>query len=219
MSENKKFRLTDETMTMEDGTEVFQIEAIEAIPSRNVKVGDLGGFIESEDNLSFEDGDLAWVQRGGYVYGDSEVKNNSIVSKRTEIKNSVIDDSTVYKDVEVNNSEVTSSYVSHGAKINDSKVLGSTLHCDHINKSNVEYCDTHLSNVTNSTLKGVLGSCNVVDSHLDNLDFRFSELEQEEYVGIHMVNGEMVDSVNLTDADLADLNDLENDVNNSPLRV
>lgn len=60
--ENKKYKLTDETIEF-NGRTLYRIEALKDF--NNVRAGDKGGYIEKEDNLS-HDGD-AWV------YGDAKV--------------------------------------------------------------------------------------------------------------------------------------------------
>ena len=86
MVENPKYRLTDETI-VHDGKTVFRIEALRDF--ENVAAGDLGGFVESEYNLS-HDGNC-WVGRNSVVFGsarvidDAVVKNNSVVSGNARI--------------------------------------------------------------------------------------------------------------------------------------
>ncbi len=63
MSE-KKYEFTDETIEV-DGYILHRIRALRDFGS--VHAGDLGGFIESEDNLS-HDG-TCWVHFGAWVYG------------------------------------------------------------------------------------------------------------------------------------------------------
>ena len=54
-----KYKLTDETVTADDGTVLFRIEALVDNKCYGVKAGDKGGFIEKEYNLSHEG--EAWV--------------------------------------------------------------------------------------------------------------------------------------------------------------
>ena len=68
----KKFELTANSK-MHLGKKLFQIKAL--ISFGNVEEGDLGGFIEKEDNLS-QSGD-AWVYGNAWVYGDAEVSGNA----------------------------------------------------------------------------------------------------------------------------------------------
>lgn len=64
----KKFELTSEFVTNIFGTKLFRIKAL--IEFGNVKAGDLGGYIEKEDNLEHS-GD-AWVSGNARVYGNAD---------------------------------------------------------------------------------------------------------------------------------------------------
>ena len=72
--ENKKYKLTDETIEVE-GKILYRIEALKDFGE--IKKGDKGGFIESENNLAHE-GD-AWVSDNARVYGDACVFDNAQV--------------------------------------------------------------------------------------------------------------------------------------------
>ena len=74
----KKYELTNETKTLADGTVLHRIRALRDIPRFGVKAGELGGFIEGENNLS-QDGD-AWVSGNAEVFGDAEIYDNAKVS-------------------------------------------------------------------------------------------------------------------------------------------
>ena len=86
MEENKKYRLTDETIEVE-GKTLYRIEALKDFCE--IKKGDKGGFIESENNLAHE-GD-AWVSDNAHVYGDAcvfdnaRVYNNAFVSGYAQV--------------------------------------------------------------------------------------------------------------------------------------
>ena len=73
--ENKKYKLTDETIEVE-GKILYRIEALKDFGK--IKNGDNGGFIESENNLSHE-GD-AWVSDDAFVYDNACVSDNARVS-------------------------------------------------------------------------------------------------------------------------------------------
>ena len=62
----KKYKLTDETIGFE-GKTLYRIEALKDFGE--IKKGDKGGFIASENNLAHE-GD-AWVSDNARVYGDA----------------------------------------------------------------------------------------------------------------------------------------------------
>ena len=69
----KKFEFTGETKTMVDGTVLHRIKALVCIElgCKTIKIGELGGWIEKEENLS-HNGD-AWVYGNARVYGDARV--------------------------------------------------------------------------------------------------------------------------------------------------
>ena len=71
----KKFQLTTETKVF-DGVTLYRIQALRDFS--NVKKGDLGGWVETEDNLS-QDGD-AWVSGNARVYENACVSGNARVS-------------------------------------------------------------------------------------------------------------------------------------------
>lgn len=77
MSEKKKYRLTDETITIA-GVTLYRIQATRDFDC--VCKGDRGGFVQSENNLSQENscwvcGD-AMVCGNAWVCGDAEVKSS-----------------------------------------------------------------------------------------------------------------------------------------------
>jgi UDP-3-O-[3-hydroxymyristoyl] glucosamine N-acyltransferase len=77
----KKYELTDESIE-HVGHKLYRIKALRSFS--NVKQGDLGGYIEKEDNLS-HDGDCwiygnARVSDNASVYGDAHVSGNAMVS-------------------------------------------------------------------------------------------------------------------------------------------
>ena len=76
----KKFILTDETIEM-FGVTLHRIKAVRSFG--NVKEGDLGGFVEKEENIS-EDFE-AWVWGNAKVWGDAEVSGNAKVWGNAEV--------------------------------------------------------------------------------------------------------------------------------------
>ena len=70
----KKYELTSETKVIND-VELHRIKALESFG--NIKKGDLGGWIESEKNLS-QDGN-AWVGGNATVRGNAWVGENAMV--------------------------------------------------------------------------------------------------------------------------------------------
>ena len=73
----KKYELTNETKTLAGGTVLHRIRALRDIPRFGVKAGELGGFVEGENNLS-QDG-KAWVSDNAEVSGNAKVYGNAEV--------------------------------------------------------------------------------------------------------------------------------------------
>ena len=71
----KKFELTSEFITNIFGTKLFRIRAL--VEFCDVKAGELGGYVEKEENLD-QDGD-AWVYGDAQVYGDARVYGDAQV--------------------------------------------------------------------------------------------------------------------------------------------
>ena len=71
----KKFKLTSEFIVDISGVKLFRIKAL--IEFGNVKAGDLGGYIEKEENLSHM-GD-AWVSDDARISGNAQVFGNAWV--------------------------------------------------------------------------------------------------------------------------------------------
>ena len=70
---DKHFELTDKFIINAFGIKLLQIKCTRKI--KHADVGDLGGYIEKEDNLS---GD-AWVSGNAQVSGDAQVSGNAKV--------------------------------------------------------------------------------------------------------------------------------------------
>lgn len=99
MNTNKKYELTDETITFnarllcayydEDDDEICEYEQttvhrIKAIRDfGDVHAGDLGGWIEKEENLS-QDGDC-WVSDDARIYDDAKISGNAKVSGKARV--------------------------------------------------------------------------------------------------------------------------------------
>ena len=78
---NDKYRLTD--MEHPEYPFLHRIQALREINNK-VSAGDLGGYVESESNLSFEPGDSAWI------YDDAICCGEAYVSKNSELHNCAI---------------------------------------------------------------------------------------------------------------------------------
>ena len=71
----KKFELTENYVVNEFGTKLYQIKCTKTF--KYAKKGELGGYIEKEENLS-QEGD-AWVSDNAQVSGNARVSDNARV--------------------------------------------------------------------------------------------------------------------------------------------
>lgn len=80
--ENTKFKLLLTDNILFEGEVLYRIEALRDI-NRHVKKGDKGGYVQNENNLSFEGEswlyDDSKVLGDGFVYDRAEVRNTSII--------------------------------------------------------------------------------------------------------------------------------------------
>ena len=110
--EEKKYELTNETFGFGRHT-LHRIKALKDFG--DVKKGDLGGFVESEDSLS-QDGNC-------WVYDDARVYDKSVVREDAKIKgHSKVIGSKIYGSAEV------SGY----ARVTDSHAFGNSKICDDV---------------------------------------------------------------------------------------
>lgn len=115
---NDKFALTEESITIEDGTTLYRIIALKNFA--DVHKGDLGGFVESERNLL--------ISGNCWIYNDAIVKGNALVADNAEIRNNAIveDNAFVCGNAEVVNHSVVcnDSLVSENAVVRGSALVG-----------------------------------------------------------------------------------------------
>ena len=71
---NQKYEITD--IGHEKSPCLHRIRALRDVGAE-VKAGDLGGFVENENNLSSEPGDNAWIYEDAIAAGDAYVDQNS----------------------------------------------------------------------------------------------------------------------------------------------
>lgn len=98
----KKYEFTGEVKSIDEKM-LHRIRAVRDIPEHNVKAGDLGGWLETEENLSHNG--AAWVMNSAYVMGKARVMGKALVA-----------DSALVMD---------SAYVTGKARVTDSaRVMG-----------------------------------------------------------------------------------------------
>lgn len=93
---NKKFELVNEKyITLKDGRKLYQIRALREIQNEriivSIKKGELGGYVESEKNLSQEGN--SWICQSARVYENALVKDGSLVGNKVIVRgNAAIED-------------------------------------------------------------------------------------------------------------------------------
>lgn len=94
----KKYEFTSETINF-CGRELHRIKAL--IDFGNVKAGDLGGYIEKEENLSHEGN--AWVCDAAKVYDEARVYGEAKVYGKAKVygEAKVYDAARVYRETEI----------------------------------------------------------------------------------------------------------------------
>ena len=110
---NQKYEITD--IVHEKYPFLHRIRALRDIGSK-VKAGDMGGFVESESNLSVGQGDDAWIFDDAIAAGESHVDKGSVLRERTVI----CDNAYVSHGAELSgDSRVEDSAYIRGARLND----------------------------------------------------------------------------------------------------
>lgn len=96
----KKYEIIPSKHMKWDGHTLYRIKACRSfttISGRKVRNGDLGGWIEKEDNLSQSERDFSWVFDNAKVYGNANVFDNAIISDYAQ----VFESASVWDNVEV----------------------------------------------------------------------------------------------------------------------
>ncbi len=92
----KKYELTNETLKLSSGQILHRIRALKELGNfGNIKPGELGGFIEKEENLSHEGN--CWVYHDSCIYGNAKVSGNAKVFYNVKI----FENAQVYGDAQV----------------------------------------------------------------------------------------------------------------------
>ena len=106
----KKYELTDDSITFM-GHKLFRIRAIRSF--NGVNVGDLGGYIEKEANLSHDDN--AWISDNACVYGYARICDDAHISGNARIYNNAC----IYDDVHISGY----AYIYNDARICDNACI------------------------------------------------------------------------------------------------
>ena len=125
---NKKYELIEDYFCADrSGFKVFRIRALRAFG--DVKQGDLGGFIQSEENLS-HDGNCwvsgeAWAYEEAQVFGDAWIHENARVFGKAQIfEHACISEyANVYDEAQV---------FGHARVSGEAEIFGKAKICGHV---------------------------------------------------------------------------------------
>ncbi len=128
----KYFKFTRKTLKTEDGRVLHLIKALRAFETQGhiVSKGKIGGYVESEKNLSPYS--QSWATIGSVIYGDAVVSNYSYISnskiyENAHVAKSKIINSSVSGNANVSNCEIISSSVSGNANVSESITRSSSV--------------------------------------------------------------------------------------------
>ena len=126
----KKFILTDKFVVNAFGTKLFQIKCTKSF--RYANKGDLGGYVEKEENLS-QSGD-AWVFSNARVFGNARVSGDAQVFSNARVfgNTQVYGDAHVYGDARVSDDALVfgNAQVYGDARVSDdARVSNNNQHC------------------------------------------------------------------------------------------
>ena len=127
----KKYEILKDTKEFYFGREIYRIKALKDFA--DVKKGDIGGYVESEENLS-QDGDC-WIYDNAKVFDNAKISSNAIVKNYAVVRGNakvfdnafICDNAVVYGSTLIyGNAEVSGNVeVSDNAIVRDfAKVYG-----------------------------------------------------------------------------------------------
>lgn len=133
----KKYEFADRVIYSHNpnrgGVKVRQIRALVDIPEQDVYAGELGGFIESEENLSHEG--TCWVGNKAMVYGNARIYENACVQDRVVVRGSA----KVHGDVTIQGH----AFIEDTADVSGTGILEYRIHIcgDAVVSGDVDICD------------------------------------------------------------------------------
>ena len=146
----KKYELTDETIE-HYGTVLHRIKALKDFG--DVKAGDIGGYVESEDNLS---------QEGNcWIYDDAIVKDKAKVLDIAEVKGN--------------------AQVLDHAIVTNGIIVGSTINCDAVVDKDVRLRDNAYISSTNDYISTVIDGIVIVTFYLSKDKDIYLTVRDHEY--------------------------------------
>lgn len=97
---DKKYELTDEMKQLPNGLKMYRIRSLidfNLMNDKQVKAGDLGGWVEHDGNLSHKG--KAWVSDDAAVYGSAKVSGDALISRYANVfGNALVSDQAMITD-------------------------------------------------------------------------------------------------------------------------
>lgn len=185
---DKKYEILKDHATTMNGSTIYRIKALKDFG--DVKAGDIGGFVEKEENLSHEG--PCWIYGDAMVYHNAKVKDNAIVRDYVHVFNNarvmenaivegharVSDDSTVFGNARVkDNANVFGRGIIHGFAIvqdnatvfEQARICGETIIKDYAQVSG--HIMVSRGEITNSVVLFGIGEINFDISAKDDWTF------------------------------------------------
>ena len=118
--ENPKYEINYNDTIIRNGKTLYGIRSLKNFG--NINIGDLGGYIEKENNLS-QYGNC-WIYPDCYVYDDAFIEDNAVVMRNSEVfGNAVVRSDSIV----IENSKIyDNAYITGKSFIENSKVYGNT---------------------------------------------------------------------------------------------
>lgn len=123
----KKYSIVKEDSIEFNGHTLYRIRAERDIPEHWVTKGDIGGYIEKEDNLS-QEGDC-FVNNNAKVYGESKFTNEAYACGDAVVKN-IITDETFFSDNSITFADEVSTIKGSAMIMGDARVQFKTPVCE-----------------------------------------------------------------------------------------
>ena len=166
----RKYEFTNEYIIV-DGKKLYRVRAIRDIYTQIgiIESGTIGGFIESENNLSHEDG--CWVDDDSRVYGNAHVRQNAYVSGIAHVygRAELCDNAHIYDN----------AHISEWVSVFGNAHVSGNAHVD----GHVQVCDAHVSG--NAHVSGDTHVCAGANIYMD-ADIR----SDDDYIVVKGVSGE-----------------------------
>lgn len=192
--ENKKYEILEDNFIIEktsDGREIklYRIKALkdfEVDGSHGVKRGDIGGYIESESNLSQESN--SWIHDDAKVYGGSTILASNVY----------IEDNAVLDNVK-NVKYASGVIISDNVYIKDSEIIGGVFLSDNVKVINsvisVSRCEKNVY-IENSLLLSCVVRDNVEISTTDNQEGKSMFINCNFYDNVHIKGNFFIKGMN-----------------------